>query len=333
MYDDEHNETPAEQEVELEVPSPAEAEDQSYDAVVERAVENMNRIHGEDESSAQEAEPVVEATEVVEPEAAEPAVTNDAAAVEPDSATDDFVYETGKEPNEEDLAGLDVINENDEDDENAEDTQEAKNEAPEIIVEDVEWVEVPPHNNKVEEENALVLAENAARGAHRSIMDGFTAFKTVREATQRHIDAREALQGMQDQLDEHMAQLKHRIDIEEAYPQIVSEQTATIEEAKTASQQALKRAETLDGERTGLESDLESMKVRHEDELRPYRNVAAATKSRADDATLVLDEAKRATKNAEQALSDATRWRDERISSVNRSVDRKSTRLNSSHPL
>lgn len=169
--------------------------------------------------------------------------------------------------------------------------------------------------------SAFSRAGDAARGAQQSLREGIQAFRSVREASQRHSSAREELRSMQEQLDEHTEELRHRIDIEQRYPQIVAEQTAERDEATQLATDALQRANTLESERANLESRLAIMKNDHEDQLRPYRNVAESAKGRADDTARALADAKRAVKSAETGLAETTKRRDQRISAANRAVD------------
>ena len=197
-------------------------------------------------------------------------------------------------------------------------------EPPIAQVEDVpEGTEADPAAVELDGEDSSPLARagDAARGAQQSIREGIEAFRSVRAASQRHSSARDELREMQGILDEHKAELEHRIDIEQRYPQIVSEQTAELEDATQAAQAASQRIAQLDSERQDLESQLSIMKDRHEDQLRPYRNVAESTKGRADDTARALAEARRSVKSAEGGLAEATKRRDQRISAANRAVD------------
>ena len=178
-----------------------------------------------------------------------------------------------------------------------------------------------------DEKRPFVKASDAARGAQESLKAGIAAFKSVREATQLHSSARDELRSMQEILDGHTAELRHRIEIEQRYPQIVAEQTEELKAAQVAAQDATQRAEVAEADRAELESNLNIMKNRHEDELRPYRNVAESTKGRADDTARTLADAKRATKSAETSLSEATKRRDQRISAANRAVDNARERM------
>ena len=198
----------------------------------------------------------------------------------------------------------------------ADDVPEAEVETP---PEDEEAVDVDAES--ASEKKPLTMASDAARGAQESLMAGIAAFKSVREASQMHSSARETLRSMKEALEDHTLILQHRIDVEQRYPQIVTEQSAELQEAQEALLDANERAQSADADRADLESKLTIMKNRHEDELRPYRNVAESTKGRADDMARTLAEAKRATKSAENNLAEATKRRDQRIAAANRAVD------------
>lgn len=171
------------------------------------------------------------------------------------------------------------------------------------------------------EKKPLSMASDAARGAQESLMAGIAAFKSVREASQMHSSARETLRSMKESLEDHTLILQHRIEVEQNYPQIVAEQNAELQEAQEALLDANERAQTAEADRAELESKLTIMKNRHEDELRPYRNVAESTKGRADDMARALADAKRAVKSAENNLAEKTRQRDQRIAAANRASD------------
>ena len=178
-----------------------------------------------------------------------------------------------------------------------------------------------------EDDNPFNGAVDAARGAHQSLREGIAAFKSVREASQLHWSARDTLRQMKEQLEEDREALEHRIDIEQRYPQIIAEQTAERDEASALSSAALRRADELDLERESLEQRLATMKQEHEEQLRPYRNLAESSKGRADDKARALADAKRAAKEAEQSVAEATKRREQRTATANRAVDNAQERM------
>lgn len=176
-------------------------------------------------------------------------------------------------------------------------------------------------------EHALSRATVAAREARRSFASGIDAFRSVHEASHRHSAARDDLKSLRKSHAEHTAELQYRLDIEQRYPEIVAEQTAELQEATALSEQSVATAESNDAQRAALEQELEILKKQHEEELRPYRNVAESTKGRADDAARALADGKRSLKSAENALAEAKRQRDQRIAAANNAVDSANARL------
>jgi uncharacterized membrane protein len=212
-----------------------------------------------------------------------------------------------------DISGLD-----DDSSEAAADTQDVPEADVETPPDDVAAIE---DEAEAAEKKPLSMASDAARGAQESLMAGIAAFKSVREASQMHSSARETLRSMKEALEDHTLILQHRIEVEQNYPQIVAEQNAELQDAQEALLDANERAQTAEADRAELESKLTIMKNRHEDELRPYRNVAESTKGRADDMARALADAKRAVKSAENNLAEKTRQRDQRIAAANRASD------------
>lgn len=278
------------------------------DDIVSRAVRNIAEMGGED-PAPEEASPTPEETsstaEVASPTTDDPMpAAADSDGSETDEAEDPFA--ASDEPS------FDTV---------PADTTEVGGDA---FADDVFATEGEP---EAASDDPFAAAGDAAREAQRSIKDGIQAFKNVYEASQRHQTARNLLNDMRVQLEADTAELQHRIDIEQSYPQIVSEQTAAINEATQLSEQALQRAANLDTERNQLESQLATTKKRNEERLRPYRNVAESTKGRADDTASTLADVKRAIKSAETSLADATKRRDQRLASANRAVDNAEERL------
>lgn len=174
---------------------------------------------------------------------------------------------------------------------------------------------------------ALSRATAAAREARRSFASGIEAFRDVHEASHRHSAARGDLKALRKTHADNVDELEHRLEIEQNYPEIVTEQTAELEEATALFEQAGASAEEHDAQKAALELELENLKKAHEEALRPYRNVAESTKGRADDAARALADGRRALKAAEGALSDAKRQREQRIANANGAVDSASARL------
>ena len=182
-----------------------------------------------------------------------------------------------------------------------------------------------------ETEDALVKAEeNAsalANSASQQLMEGLEAVRNVRALSRQHADARAQLETLRRELDDAMAILDHRVEIERNYQQIVADQTAQIQAAQGSIDTAKERSAALNSERQQLSARLTALKAEHEETLRPYKNLMDTTKGRADDAAVALADARRAVKSGESAANDATRKRDSRVSAANRAVDNAQERL------
>lgn len=173
---------------------------------------------------------------------------------------------------------------------------------------------------------ARFARDGAAWGQH-SVITGYSAMRQVGEAKRQTANARAKAASIQKDLDADKVTLEHRDDYASRFDQIVAEQTAERDGANRAAADAQATIDELTKEHDDLAAQLDQMKKDHELQLRPYKNLAESTRSRADDAGRTLADAKRAQKTAESQVSDATNRRDTRVSAANRAVDNASARL------
>ncbi len=170
-------------------------------------------------------------------------------------------------------------------------------------------------------------AAGAAKGAGRSLAGGLSALKQVRNVSRQRANARAHVRDIEQALDDNRALLVHREDITRNYDEIVATQTTAIEVADAEITEAKASIEEQEARRRKLDDELRRMKERHEQKLRPYRNLMDSTRGRSDDAAKALANARRATKNAEAAVNDATKRRVKRISDAHHAVDNAKERL------
>lgn len=166
-----------------------------------------------------------------------------------------------------------------------------------------------------------------ANSAGQQLMEGLAAIRNVRELSRKHSTARAQLDVLRRELNDAMAILDHRVQIERNYDQIVAEQTALINEAQAEADQAKERAAQLAHERDQLSARLTALKVENDEALRPYKNLMDTAKGRSDDAALALADARRAVRAAESQASEAARRRDQRVAAANRAVENAQERL------
>ncbi|MGN0075697.1 MAG: hypothetical protein ACI38Z_01810, partial [Parafannyhessea sp.] len=167
----------------------------------------------------------------------------------------------------------------------------------------------------------------AAGDSGNPLTGGFGAIRQVRAASKRHADAREKVKSLKSELEKSQKTLDHRNKVEANYQKIVGEQSKQLD----MQGQAVARAESVINEQGAQKSELEKslaqMKNEHEEQLRPYRELMESTKGRADDAAKTLADAKRQAKAADQQLGDATKRREQSVTSASRSVDNSQERL------
>lgn len=162
-------------------------------------------------------------------------------------------------------------------------------------------------------------------GAHFS--KGFSAMREVHAASKQHGTARSRMESIQEDLNNDQATLDHRNDVESHFDSIIAEQTAEREDAQKSVDAAQSEIDQLTKTHDDLTRQLEKMKADHEQQLRPYKNLAESTRSRADDAGKALAEAKRAVRTAESQVSEATNRRETRLAAANKAVDNAQARL------
>ena len=170
-------------------------------------------------------------------------------------------------------------------------------------------------------------AAHAAAGASRSLVGGLSAIRDVRHAKKQRADAQADLRDIERLLEADRSDLAHRREIERNYPQIVSAQKKEIAKAKAEASEADAHIKECEKQIRTLKEELGEMKERHEQELRPYRNLMEGSRGRSDDAAKALATIRRSVRNAEGALNDATKRREQRIAAANRAVDNARERL------
>lgn len=164
-------------------------------------------------------------------------------------------------------------------------------------------------------------ARDAAMGAGRSIAGGLSALRQVRQASKLRSDAEADVREIERGLEEDRYELAHREDVERDYELIVEEQTAEISDAQAIVLDTEARIAEQRSQAQQLTSELRAMRERHEQKLRPYRNLMDSTRGRSDDASKALANVRRDVRSAERTLSEATKNRDARIAGAHRAVD------------
>ena len=173
----------------------------------------------------------------------------------------------------------------------------------------------------------ILPAASAALLAGKSLRDGFDAIVSVRTAAKRHAEARSRARQLKADIDASASELGRREQIEGNFEQIVQDQRAAIEGAQESIRSARDREVALAREKETLEGQLEGLKAKNEEDIRPYRELMESTRGRSDDAARSLSELKRAVKAADQQVTESAKRREQRIAGANRAVDSALDRL------
>lgn len=167
---------------------------------------------------------------------------------------------------------------------------------------------------------------NSPKGG-RSISQGMRSIGELRKTSRQRSQVQAEVRDMERAIEDDRDELAHRIEVDRDYDAIVSEQTRAIAEA-TKDEEAAKSAWDAEQQRLDqLKNELSAMKERHEQKLRPYRNLMDSSRGRSDDAAKQLANTKRDVRRAESDLNEATKRRTQRIANAHQAVDNSKDRL------
>lgn len=211
--------------------------------------------------------------------------------------------------------------------------EEAVDEVPEVVFEDDEVgvvAPLPPQPSMTEEKIYKRAGDNAlraAKGAGRTLHDGYDAIRKVHAAAKEHNSAKQRLKTMRATLDTDSEELKRRDGIMASFDQIIEEETAELNAATELAESLRERKAELAEERRTLNSDLSREKSDNEQALRPYKQLYDTARGRSEDASRAVAEAKRNVKSQEAKVAEAQNRRTQSIASANRELDNSQDRL------
>ena len=170
-------------------------------------------------------------------------------------------------------------------------------------------------------------AVRAAKGAGRTLREGYTAMRDVRAASKRHSSAKHQLKTMQASFDADNAELARRDGVMASFDRIVEEETAELNEASALAESLRARKAELADEKLELNAKLAREKSDNEQALRPYKQLSDTARGRSEDASRAVAEAKRNVKQQEVKVAEAQNRRTQSIASANRELDNSQDRL------
>lgn len=187
----------------------------------------------------------------------------------------------------------------------------------------------------LEDDDQTELAQQASPTRHAasevgsSLASGFSAMFAVRRAARERADAVAELRQIRHELEVDQEDLAHREDVECRFEEIVETQSRVVQEETSRAEEAKDEARAQQTRVAALKNDLQALREANERELRPYRNLMESSRGRSDDAARSLANVRRAVRNAEANLNNATKRRAQRIGDAHRAVDNAKERLSS----
>lgn len=158
-------------------------------------------------------------------------------------------------------------------------------------------------------------------------VSGAQATVSVVQATRKQQEIQAKVNEIKTQITNDQTSFEHRRAIEDNYDNLVKDYLNKQEREKTAASLLTKEIEQINAKVKHQETSLNALIAKHEEELRPYKELMDSSKGRNDDSARVLADAKRDVKVADQALAAAVKRRDQQISNAHHNVDSARERL------
>ncbi len=171
------------------------------------------------------------------------------------------------------------------------------------------------------------LSKSSSSKGGRSISQGMRSIGELRKTSKQRSQAQAEVRDIERAIDDDRDELAHRLEVERDYDVIVNEQTRAIEKATQDEDAANSKLNAEQCRLDQLKDELSTMKERHEQKLRPYRNLMESSRGRSDDAAKQLANVRRDVRRAEGELNDATKRRTQRIANAHQAVDNSKNRL------
>lgn len=182
----------------------------------------------------------------------------------------------------------------------------------------------PPEEPKVSK--LEVIKSAAAKGAS-SVKGGYSALRQVNQAKQAHAKAKEALAGLQDNVNDLNDKLGYRQDVENSYESILAEQNANLESASSTHKEATELLDSLNAQHAQATNQLNALKADNEQRLSPYYELMSQAKDVLDEAEHQYHDVHRNLKVAQNQANDALSARDSRLNSADHAVESAAARL------
>ena len=152
---------------------------------------------------------------------------------------------------------------------------------------------------------ASVAAKEAASTVNRFITQGVGAVREMSAAKRAHAEAREQLEELNHRIADQTAELEHRRDVVERYPQIIEEQTTRKSSAAASIKAAESLQKTIQSNIDMLKKQLEDMRAADEATEKRLKAALKAAEDREESARESAERLKRRLSDAQRAVEKA----------------------------
>ena len=175
---------------------------------------------------------------------------------------------------------------------------------------------------------ASVAAKEAASTVNRFITQGVGAVREMSAAKRAHAEAREQLEELKHRIADQTAELEHRRDVVERYPQIIEEQTTRKSSAAASIKAAESLQKTIQSNIDMLKKQLEDMRAADEATEKRLKAALKAAEDREESARESAERLKRRLSDAQRAVEKAQEAKAANIEAAQHAIEAATAHLN-----
>ncbi len=175
---------------------------------------------------------------------------------------------------------------------------------------------------------ASVAAKEAASTVNAFIRQGVGAVREMSDAKRAHAEAREQLEELKHRITDQTAELEHRRDVTERYPEIIQEQTTRKSSAAASIKAAQALQKTIQDNIDMLKKQLDDMRASDEATEKRLKSALEAAENREESARDAANRLKRRLSDAQRAVEKAQETKATNIETAQHAVEAANARLN-----
>lgn len=175
---------------------------------------------------------------------------------------------------------------------------------------------------------ASVAAKEAASTVNAFIRQGVGAVREMSDAKRAHAEAREQLEELKHRITDQTAELEHRRDVTERYPEIIQEQTTRKSSAAASIKAAQALQKTIQDNIDMLKKQLDDMRASDGATEKRLKSALEAAENREESARDAANRLKRRLSDAQRAVEKAQEAKATNIETAQHAVEAANARLN-----